>query len=182
MRIHRLGLLIFTMAALADEPRLPRPDEVDKPGNIQFIVLDKTKLPGVVVDNTEAKLVGKWKHSVHTPPFVGVSYIHDLKEKKGEKSATFTPNLPHAGVYEVRVSHNSNIRRANGVPITIRHAHGMTTVKINEGKPAPIKMLFRSLGKFTFHKGRAGSVTIGTTGTEGKYVIVDAVQFIPLKK
>ncbi len=179
---YALGLLIIVMSTAADEPRLPRPDEVDKPENIRFIVLDKAKLPGIVVDNTEAKLVGQWKHSVHTPPFVGVSYIHDMKEKKGGKSATFTPDLPRAGWYEVRVSHNSNIRRANGVPITITHANGETLVKINEGEPAPIKRLFRSLGKFEFKKGRAGSVTIRTTGTEGKYVIVDSVQFIPVKQ
>ena len=115
-------------------------------------------------------------------PFVGVSYIHDMKEKKGEKSATFTPDLPRAGEYEVRVSHNTNIRRANGVPITITHANGETLVKINEGEPAPIKRLFRSLGKFEFKRGRAGFVTIRTTGTEGKYVIVDSVQFIPVKQ
>ena len=173
-------LLVLSMAsiALSDEPRLPRPDQVDKPENIKFIVPDKSKLAGIVVDNPEAKLVGQWKHSVHTPPFVGVSYIHDMKEKKGKKSATFTPNLPRTGRYEVRVSHNSNIRRANGVPITVRHAKGKTVVKINEGQPAPIAKLFRSIGIFEFKKGRAGSVTISTTGTEGKYVIVDAVQFL----
>jgi hypothetical protein len=55
-------------------------------------------------------------------------------------------------------------------------------VKINEGKPAPIAKLFRSIGIFEFKKGRAGSVTISTDGTDGKYVIVDAVQFIPVKK
>ncbi len=181
MKSWVMGVLIAG-ACLADGPRLPRPDEVDKPENIKFIVLDKNKLPGIVLDNTEAKLVGTWKHSVHTPPFVGASYIHDMKEMKGEKSATFTPELPHTGVYEVRVSHNSNIRRANGVPIIVRHAEGETLVKINEGEPAPIDRLFRSLGRFAFRKGRSGSVTIGTKGTEGKYVIVDAVQFIPVKR
>ena len=80
------------------------------------------------------------------------------------------------------MSHNSNIRRANGVPITIRHADGQTVVKVNEGEPAPIKKLFRSLGTFRFKQGMSGSVTINTGGTEGKYVIVDAVQFLPVKK
>ena len=171
-------LLAFATGIMADEPRLPRPDQVDKPENIKFIVPDKSKLAGTVVDNTEAKLVGEWKHSVHTPPFVGKSYIHDMKEKKGKKSATFTPNLPITSLYEVRVSHNSNIRRANDVPITINHAKGKTEVKIDEGKPAPIAKLFRSIGIFRFKKGRGGSVTISTEGTEGKYVIVDAVQFL----
>ena len=173
-----LCLFAFAIGIMADEPRLPRPDQVDKPENIKFIVPDKSKLAGTVVDNTEAKLVGEWKHSVHTPPFVGKSYIHDMKEKKGKKSATFTPNLPITSLYEVRVSYNSNIRRANDVPITINHAKGKTEVKIDEGKPAPIAKLFRSIGIFRFKKGRGGSVTISTEGTEGKYVIVDAVQFL----
>ena len=164
--------------AASRDPLLPRPDQVDKPENIKFIVPDKSKLAGTVVDNTEAKLVGEWKHSVHTPPFVGVSYIHDMKEKKGQKSATFTPDLPRTGLYEVRVSHNSNIRRANGVPVTVHHSKGKTVVKINEGEPAPIAKLFRSIGLFHFKKGREGSVTISTEGTEGKYVIVDSVQFL----
>ena len=33
-------------------------------------------------------------------------------------------------------------------------------------------------GTFFFKKGRSGSVVIGTAGTDGKYVIVDAVQFL----
>jgi len=159
---------------------LPKPSQVDKPEMIRFIKPDPKALPGVVVDDVDAKLVGQWKHSVHTPPFVGKSYVHDMKEKKGKKSATFTPNLPKAGYYEVRMSHNSNVRRANGVPVAIRHADGETTVKVNEGEHAPIEKLFRSLGVFRFKKGKAGSVMIGTTGTEGKYVIVDSVQFLPV--
>jgi hypothetical protein len=171
-------LLLLITLLYADDPRLPRPDQVDKPENIKFIIPDKSKLAGIVVDDVEAKLVGEWKHSVHTPPFVGKSYLHDNKEKKGQKSATFTPNLPHTGLYEVRISHNSNIRRANGVPITVKHSEGERVVKINEGEPAPIAKLFRSIGIFHFKKGHEGSVTIRTEGTEGKYVIVDSVQFL----
>ncbi len=178
MKMALCLMAFFSGMLQADDPRLPRPDQVDKPENIKFIVPDKSKLAGIVVDNTEAKLVGEWKHSVHTPPFVGVSYLHDMKEKKGQKSATFTPDLPRTGLYEVRVSHNSNIRRANGVPVTVRHSKGKTVVKIDEGKPAPIANLFRSIGLFHFKKGREGSVTISTEGTEGKYVIVDSVQFL----
>ena len=73
-----------------------------------------------MVDTTEAKLVGEWKHSVHTPLRRVATFM--TKEKKGQKSATFTPDLPRTGLYEVRVSHNSNIRRANGVPVTVHHS------------------------------------------------------------
>jgi hypothetical protein len=178
-------VFIFGLVALGDGsdlPPLPTPDQVDKPEMIRFIEPDIKKLAGIVVDDVQAKLVGTWKKSIHTPPFVGASYIHDMKEAKGEKSATFTPELPQSGLYQVRMSHNSNIRRANGVPVTIRHAGGKTVVMVNEGEPAPIKNLFRILGTFQFRQGTAGSVTINTAGTEGKYVIVDAVQFVPIEK
>ena len=67
-----LPYFLFVMCLPADEvPSLPRPDQVDKPENLPFIVADKATLPGIVVDNTEAKLVGNWQHSVHTPPFCG---------------------------------------------------------------------------------------------------------------
>ena len=175
----------FPFALLGKDPQhpnLPRPDQVDKPEMIRFIKPDPKVLSGIVVDDVDAKLVGQWKHSVHTPPFVGKSYVHDMKEGKGDKFATFTPDLPKAGLYEIRMTHNSNVRRANGVPVTIRHADGETVVKVNEGEHAPIEKLFRPLGTFRFEKGKAGSVTIGTAGTEGKYVIVDAMQFLPVEK
>lgn len=160
--------------------RLPAPDQVDRPEMIRFIVPDPTTLPGVVVDNTEAKLVGEWKHSVHTPPFVGAGYLHDDKKEKGKKSAEFTPDLPVAGVYEVRLSHNSNIRRATNAPVTIKSAQGSKTIRINQQDPAKHGKLFRTLGQFRFEAGKKGSVVISTEGTEGKNVIVDAVQFIPV--
>ena len=159
---------------------LPTADQVDLPENIKYIVQDPRKLLGIVIDDVDAELAGEWEHSVHTPPFVGGSYIHDKKESKGKKSATFVPSLPRDGLYEVCVSHNTNVRRAIDVPITINHAEGTTQVLIDESTEAPIDHLFRSLGAFRFKKGREGSVRFETNGTDGKYVIVDAVQFIPL--
>jgi len=183
LRLISTGALFGSIIVLGkDIPPLPKPHQVDKPEMIKFIKPDPEALPGVVVDDVDAKLVGQWKQSVHTPPFVGKSYVHDMKEAKGEKSATFTPDLPKAGRYEVRMSHNSNVRRANGVPVTIQHADGETVVMVNEGEHAPIAKLFRSIGVFRFEKGKVGSVNIGTAGTEGKYVIVDAIQFLPVEK
>ena len=75
-----LTYFLFVMCLPADEmPSLPRPDQVDKTENLSFIVAGKSTLPGIVVDNTEAKLVGNLQHSVYTPPFVGEGYIHDMK-------------------------------------------------------------------------------------------------------
>ena len=156
------------------------PGEVDLPELVPFIVPDPSVLPGVVVDESQATLEGEWQYSTHTPPYVGVGYLHDRKEGKGRKSATFRPDLPRAGRYEVRLAHCYNVRRAVNAPITIRHADGETALRVNMQEPAPHGRLFRTLGTFRFEVGRGGWVRIGNAGTDGKVVIADAVQWIPV--
>lgn len=156
------------------------PGEVDRPELVPFIVRDKRKLRGIIVDEMDAKLVGKWQYSTHTPPYVGLGYLHDQKADKGKKSVTFTPTLPQAQRYEVRVSHCYNVRRATNTPIVIHHADGETTIRINQQQTPGHDKLFRSLGTFRFEAGRNGWVRISTDGTDGKYVIADAVQFLPV--
>lgn len=163
-------------------PNSHAPGEVDRPELVPFIVTDPAVLPGIVVDETAATLTGKWQYSTHTPPYVGLGYIHDQREGKGAKSATLTPDLPGAGWYEVRLAHCYNVRRAPNTPVTIHHAEGETTLRINQQAEPPHARLWRSLGIFRFTAGRAGFVRIGTDGTDGKYVIVDAVQFLPVSR
>lgn len=156
------------------------PGEVDNPKLVPFVVSDPNSLDGIVVDETEATLVGKWQYSTHTPPYVGIGYLHDLKQGKGSSSVTFTPLLPQAGKYEVRLSHCYNIRRSTNTPVTIHHSDGDTTLRINQQETPEHNQLFRTLGVFRFEAGNRGWVRISTEDTEGKYVIADSVQFIPV--
>ena len=156
------------------------PGEVDRPEMLKFIVTDSASLPGIVVDETTAELVGEWQYSTHTPPYVGLGYLHDMKAGKGTKSVTFTPTLPKPGWYEVRLGHCYNVRRSTKTPVTIHHAEGDTTVRINQQEEPAHGRLFRSLGKFRFEAGRAGWVRVSNEATEpDKVVIADAVQFLP---
>jgi hypothetical protein len=133
---------------------------------------------GIIVDDSQAKLVGNWKKSTYSPRYFGEGYIHNDKQGLGEKSATFTPTLPHAGEYEVRFAFAGSGGRATNVPVVVRHATGEERLTVDQTKPAPIDQLWLSLGKFTFEKGRAGSVTVETSDTNG-YVLADAMQFLP---
>ena len=126
----------------------------------------------------DAKLKGQWRYSTHTPPYVGVGYLHDQKKAKGECSVTWTPDFPASGIYEVRISHCYNIRRSTNTPITIRHADGEFRVRINQQDVPEHQKLFRTIGRFRFEKGKSGLIRISNEGTDGKYVIADAVQFI----
>lgn len=164
-------------------PNTHPPGEVDNPALVPFIVPDPATLPGIVVDDTAATLVGKWQYSTHTPPYVGLGYLHDMKEGKGAKSVTFTPDLPQAGRYEVRLAHCYNIRRAINAPVTIHHADGETTLRINQQEAAPHNRLFRTLGTFRFAAGRAGWVRVSNDGTDPRHVVIaDAVQWLPVKE
>lgn len=136
---------------------------------------------GVLVDDAAAKIVGKWKDSKYSPHFVGAGYLHDEKTGKGEKSITWTPDLPRAGKYEVRIAYAGAGGRDDAVPVTIRHAEGETKLKLDQSRAAPIGRLFKSLGVFRFEAGKRGGVTLSNAGTTG-YVIADAVLFVPQDK
>jgi hypothetical protein len=155
------------------------PGEVDVPELVPFVVADPAALPGIVVDETSAVLVGRWQYSTHTPPYVGLGYLHDIKEGKGQKSVTFTPDLPRDGRYEVRLAHCYNVRRATNTPVTIHHADGETTLRINQQETPEHGKLFRTLGTFRFTKGRGGWVRVSNEGTAAdKVAIADAVQWL----
>lgn len=158
------------------------PGEVDRPEMVKFVVADPAVLAGIVVDETGAELEGEWQYSTHTPPYVGLGYVHDMKAGKGAKSVTFTPELPEAGWYEVRLAHCYNVRRSTRTPVTISHADGNSTMRINQQEEPAYGRLFRTLGTYRFEKGRAGWVRISNEGTEpDKVVIADAVQFLPVR-
>src|SRR3954465_7940598 len=150
-----LAPLVASRAAAPGASRLtPHPDavpnthppgDVDRPELVPFIVADTASLRGIVVDDTAATLVGKWQYSTHTPPYVGLGYLHDQKEGKGKKSVTFTPDLPHDGLYEVRLAHCYNIRRPTNTPVTIHHADGEATIRIDQQATPEHDRLFRTL-------------------------------------
>ena len=100
----------------------------------------------------------------------------DQRADKGAKSATFTPALPRAGWYEVRLAHCYNVRRATTTPLTIRHADGETLVRVNQREEPPHARLWRTLGTFRFAAGRAGFVRIDNAGTADGYVIAETLR------
>jgi hypothetical protein len=143
------------------------------------VAIPADKLQGIVVDDLDAQKHG-FDGSGTISPVVVSGYAHDQNEGKGDQWIKYTPNLPAAGRYEVRLAYCPNSNRASNVPVTIRGADGEKTVVVNQKHKPPIDGAFISLGVFRFESGRAGSVTITNAGTNG-YVVADAVQFIAVK-
>jgi len=146
----------------------------EKPGRS----IAPSDLPGIVIDDTAAKVVGEWKHSRAVGSYIGEGYLSDNNAGKGEKTVTFTPPISQAGRYDVRLAYSYFADRADNVKVTIFHADGEDTVYVDETQVPPIDGRFVSLGKFRFEKDGAGYVLITNEGTK-KFVTVDALQLLP---
>jgi len=137
----------------------------------------RASLGGLVLDNDAAKLHGSWVTSHSTQSYVGTSYLHDGNVQKGDKAATFTPDLEKAGNYQIALSYPAHANRASNVKVVIEHARGRNIVTVNQRRP-PKNGALQPLGTYWCDAGKGTTVTISNAGTNG-YVIVDAVQFMP---
>ncbi len=152
---------------------------VAKKATLPSGALDAKVLAGIVVDDTQAKKVGEWTHSISTKTFIGEGYLHDSNLGKGEKSLTFQPESLRAGKYEIRLAYSPGKTRAQNAPITVFSAEGEKTIRVDLRDDPPIEGRFVSLGQFRFEQNGAGFVIVGTEGTKG-VVTADAVQFVPV--
>jgi hypothetical protein len=168
------------VAALANQIRSLRASlgKAGKPVNKIRAVAD---LPGIVVDDAQAKKIGEWKASKSTGSYVGAGYVHDGDTGKGEKTITFQPKIPKTGKYEVRLAYSAGSNRAAKVPVTVFSADGEKVLHIDQRRVPDIDGLFVSLGRYTFERSSQGFVLIANEGTRG-HVIADAVVFIPVEQ
>ncbi len=141
--------------------------------------IDPKSLKGIVVDDEQAERKGFTTTSSANPPYIGFGYRHDGNTDRGKQWAKFVPQIPETGEYEVRVYYSPNDNRSTEVPVTVSHTKGNDTFKIDQ-RNLPKGLNYRSLGKFTFEKGKTGSVTISNSEAPG-YVVIDAVEWLPVK-
>ena len=163
---------------LAEQASVLNPDTMPSSANSGGKGLDPAKLGGVVVDDSKATRTGDWSESSTVGPFVGGGYLHDGGKADGMARVRFTPKIPGAGKYEVRLYSTPNPNRATNTPVAIHSLDGERTIRVDQRRAlkdgAPIV-----LGTFSFAEGDAGWIEIRNEGTDG-HVIADAVQFLPL--
>ena len=142
-------------------------------------VVPLAALPGIVLDDLAAKRVGDWTASQHVKRYIAEGYLHDGNAGKGSKTLTFQPEFPGPGTYEVRLAYSANDNRATNVPVSLLTFDGEVDRVVDLRKPPPIDGRFVSLGTFRFDGTNQWFVMVSNEGTDG-YVIVDAVQFLPV--
>jgi len=141
---------------------------------------DMLPLAGVIYDDSDAELIGDWTESTLTKFRFGPRYVHNDQKEKGKKKVIVRASLPTNGEYEVRIAYSASNNRASNVPITVEAWDGNHKVTLDQTKKPTIGGLFQPIGQFKFEKGGRVNVIIETQDTDG-YVIVDGVQFVPVR-
>ncbi|MGV3483652.1 MAG: DUF1553 domain-containing protein [Planctomycetaceae bacterium] len=136
-------------------------------------------LPGVIVDSSDAKLVGDWTTSMSVAGFVGDGYLHDGNTGKGMKTATFEPKELKPGSYQVRLAYSASTNRASNAVVRVFSADGEATVIVNQREQPVDDSLWISLGEYRFEANGQAFVLVSNADSDG-HVIVDAVQFLPI--
>jgi hypothetical protein len=139
-------------------------------------ILDPARIPGIVVDDTQAIKIGVWKESRFSGTYIGEGFVHDLDTEKGSKSVTFQPDLPATGTYEVWLAYVPGNNRA--VARAVVFGPDGESIKVVDMKARPpIAGRFLSLGSHRFEKGGQGFVILSNEATHG-HVVADAVVFL----
>ena len=139
-------------------------------------------LPGIIVDNTDAKVTGKWSASDGVPNHVGTEYF--FSGTKGSK-VIYPVAFPDEGRYEVRTTVAQHANRAPKAHLTVHHKDGSQTFRIDQRKaPGTFNKdrsdgYFQSLGCFDFPSGPWDAVEVSVKEGRG-FVVADAVQFLPV--
>jgi hypothetical protein len=148
------------------------------PAGVAANGLGPKTLPGIVIDDADAKLTGNWTGGTGLPGFVGARYLYSNPGGKGDATARFEFKVPAAGQYEVRMSYTAHENRAKNVPVTVTSADGDKTMTVDEQAAPPLEHGFVSLGIYRFDPAAPGAVVVSNKGASG-HVAIDAVQVLP---
>lgn len=142
----------------------------------------KEEKGSLVVDDTDPPpnvvLRGKW-HLTPNGDNLTVGYYLGTRwafKGSGEAVATFKPNVPRDGIYNVFAwfGPDPGGDHASNAPVEIRSADGVATKRVDLRR---MNGQWVSLGSYRFKKGQSGAI-IFTNDADGN-VIADAVKLVP---
>jgi len=154
------------------------PDLTPEP--VKPVSIDPAKLPGIVLDDTQAEIKGAWSRSSNFKPHLGTGYLHDGQRADGQSTATFRFKAPRTGRYDLRIAYSPHETRAKQVPVTVQSGGQKAEVKFDQTRPLPTGEAFRSAGFVDLSADVETLITISNTGTEG-FVILDGLQLMEVK-
>jgi CotH protein/chitobiase/beta-hexosaminidase-like protein/lamin tail-like protein len=135
----------------------------------------------VVVDNDDGApgytTTGSFRDSTSgaTLGYDGGGYQYALHTDVFSR-ATWTPDIPETGAYEVKVVFLRGSNRVTAAPYKVTHADGSQVVHVDQTAPFAEDLATTSLGIFSFNQGTGGSIALTNDNGSGA-TIADTVIF-----
>ncbi len=140
--------------------------------------LDPKSLPGLVVDDSEARLAGSWTKGENLKPCVHEGYRY--ASANSGAAARFPIRVGKTGRYEVRLAYQPHENRASNTPVTVIRGPSTQTIRINQKVKGGSEYGWAVVGTFDFSAGEQATVVVSTEGADGT-VHIDAVQLVEMK-
>lgn len=132
---------------------------------------------GLVLDDSDAVLVGNWNKSTSNKTYVGPGYQY-ASGGAANTSATFEPQEELSGVYEVRFAYAYGSNRPKKLQVEVWDADGSRITELDETTVPAVDGHFDSLGTYRFEKGMKPRVVVDTSKSSAGAAVIDAVQFL----
>jgi hypothetical protein len=165
---------------LPDKPKPVMPKAEPK-NAVGFIPVNT--LPGIILDDNDAELIGNWGLSKNFKPCIGSGYLtHGEKNVcgDGKASATFRFKVPKPGKYRVLMAYSAHETRAKNVPVSILCGSHETKLIVDQTQALPEGQSFQPIATVELTTEVETTIQITNKDTNG-FIIVDAVQLIPGK-
>jgi hypothetical protein len=135
-------------------------------------------LPGVVVDEAQAKKTGEWTSGTGLKGYVEAGYQY--ASAGSQATARFTLVAPQAGKFAVRLAWAEHENRGSKVPVEIQ-VGGKTLHQIRvDMRRSPGEDGFGQIAQLDLRPGDSVTVEIGTADAGG-LAHIDAVQLLPIQ-
>ena len=142
-------------------------------------------LPGIVLDDMQAKLTGNWSRSTNFKPYIESGYVFSGEKDStskgdGKSTATFRFKAPKSGRYQLLMAYSAHETRAKNVPVTVSSGTHRESIAVDQTSPLPDGKAFRAIGTVDLKANAETVVQITNADTIG-FVILDALQLLPVK-
>jgi hypothetical protein len=149
------------------------PPKPDKDGRF-----DAKQFAGIVLDDKAAVKTGEWTATTERKPYVGEGSLHDGGKNRGQARVRWTPTIPTAGRYRVKLVFAPSADLSTKTQIVMYTPIGATHITVNQrapGKDGPAYLL----GVFRIPAGKKSWLEVTNRGADG-VVVADAVIFEPV--
>ena len=140
--------------------------------------VDPAKMDGVVIDNRQAKVEGKWTSGTGLRGYIGHDYVYTPAGSGATIAFEWKSDKNMRA--EIRLAYQPHENRGQNVPVTVTAGATKKELRINMRETPTVAGTFVTLGEFDLKVGDNVVVMLSTDNAKGN-VHADAVQIVAAK-